>query len=171
MAHIEAVPHMRNDAAPPVGDETKIVFLAGAIKFWWLAICNGCEKLAEPKDLQPCPNCGVQSYDKMWGSFAHTRYIEWRDEVRKILIEEGFLTYAPHEAFKGTWTDKAQAINDAGIQMADLMLVLSPSGIETQGTDDEVEVAKRYGTPVGYATPWSIDRNMLIEYVRTLIYG
>lgn len=139
---IEAVAALHTDAAPSVGDHTKIIFLAGAIKYWW-----------EPG---------------MWDSPLHKEYIAWRNEVRAVLIDHGYLTYAPHEAFKGTWTERAQAINDAGIQMADLMLVLSPRDIPTLGTDDEVLIAERYGTPV-LSTPPSLGIRGLLSLLEVLL--
>jgi hypothetical protein len=129
--HIIA-PSLTTDAAPSVGDHTKLVFLAGAIKYWWDNDEDGHER---------------------WGGPEHTAYVAWRNMVRTFLIEHGCLTYAPHEAFKGTWTERAQAVNDAGIVAADLMLVLSPAHADTPGTDAEVEYARSVGTPVYYAPP------------------
>jgi hypothetical protein len=91
--------------------------------------------------------------------------VRWRNDVRALLIANGFLTYAPHEAFKGTWADRAQAINDAAIAASDVMLVLSPPGVITNGTDDEVDYAIKVGTRVEYAPPGT-RRTMVMHRVR-----
>ena len=79
--------------------------------------------------------------------------------MRRKLIEERFLTYAPHEAFKGTWDERAQAINDAAIRTADVFLKLSDEDIPSDGTDDEIRIAHEAGTAVGYAPPgYDLDR-------------
>lgn len=130
------VPDHETDAAPPVAKDTKFVFLAGAIKHWW--------------------------EQGMWDSTEHRDYLRWRNEVRAVLIEEGYLTYAPHEAFKGTWTERAQAVNDAGIAACDVMLVLSPEHIPTEGTDLEVDFAQRRGVRVVYAPPTMTTSEMLV---------
>lgn len=161
---VEPVAALHTDAAPSVGDHTKIIFLAGAIKHWWedCPWCYGRGNRLPDRVRDNIPGmmvsgqCTCRDCDgtgKVWDSPLHKEYVAWRDEVRAVLIDHGYLTYAPHEAFKGTWTERAQAINDAGIQMADLMLVLSPPHIPTFGTDDEVLIAERYGTPVLPAPP------------------
>lgn len=140
------------DAAPPERGSKGLIFLAGAIKYWWLKKCERCEAVL-PEDAKVCPFCNSSSIYELWGSPEHTAYVEWRDRIRRVLIENGYLTYAPHEAFKGTWDDKAQAVNDAAIAASDAALVLSPPGIPTIGTDDEVIYAKRVGTIVLYLPP------------------
>lgn len=147
------IPSLHTDAQPPVGDHTKVIFLAGAIKYWWLWECDICGDLQE-SDKGECPKSDCDGwYSELWGCDFHKAYLKWRDDVRHALIDLGYLTYAPHEAFKGTWHEKAQAVNDAGIAMSDLMLVLSPPNIPTEGTDDEVLYAKRVDTPILYAEP------------------
>ncbi len=154
-------PTLATDAAPPERGCKGIVFLAGAIKYWWLKKCirPGCYQIL-PEDATECTRrytsaqtgkpevCGSTDIQELWGGPMHTAYVAYRDRVRKLLIDAGYLTYAPHEAFKGTWDDRAQAVNDAGIAAADLMLNLSPEGAITVGTDDEVAYAERIGTPV-----------------------
>lgn len=151
-------PSLATDAQPPQVHDAPLIFLAGAIKYWWLWECDVCGDLQEAETgLRGACNkveCdGV--YAELWGTPYHDAYVEYRNNVRSALIEEGYLTYAPHEAFKGTWSEKAQAVNDAGIAMSDLMLVLSPPGIPTEGTDDEVAYARRVETPVMEAPPWT----------------
>lgn len=113
-------------AAPPVGDHTKIIILAGPVKYWW---------------------------DENWEMPEHWEYAKWRDEVSAALVEAKYLVYRPHEAFKGTWNEKAQAVNDAAIAVSDLMLNLSPPGVPSVGTDAECRYALTVGTPVMTAPP------------------
>lgn len=149
-------PTPETDAAPPERGCKGLVFLAGAIKNWWLSSCENCGHLWEPADPQePCPWCGDYARRELWGGPEHRAYVAWRNEVRAALVKAGYLTYAPHEAFKGTWTERAQAVNDAAIAAADLMVVMSPNGLVTEGTDAEVAYAERVGTPVVYAPPGS----------------
>lgn len=161
-------PTHATDAAPPERGCKGIIFLAGAIKYWWLKKCNrpGCGTIL-PEDAEVCTHeyrsaqtgryevCGSTDIHELWGGPEHVRYVQWRNDVRNFLILNGFLTYAPHEAFKGTWDPRAQAVNDAGIAASDAMLDLSPRGILTEGTDDEVRYAARVDTPVILAPPYS----------------
>lgn len=164
-----AIPSNDTDAAPPERGSQGLVFLAGAIKFWWLNWCEVCghlEDMSEP--VAVCPKCGTQGMEEFWGGPAHKAYVDWRNEVRSALIEANFLTYSPHEAFKGTWTNAAQAVNDAGISVASVMLVLSAPWVPSEGTDDEVAYAKRVGTPVIYAPPGT-DIKELLNSIREAI--
>lgn len=125
---------VHTDAGPSVGDHTPIIFLAGAIKYWW---------------------------DENWNSPAHRTYLQWRKDVRAALIEADYLTYAPHEALKGIWNESAQAINDAAIKASDLMLIVSSPATPSKGTDDERDYADSVGTPWIYAPPATGIDNML----------
>lgn len=136
------------DASPSVGDHTALIFLAGAIKYWW----------------QP----------GLWDSPLHRKYVAHRNDVRKRLIEAGYLTYAPHEAFKGTWVEAAQAVNDAAIRACSVMLVLSPfkhpetgETIITDGTDDEVRLAQKLRKPVYYHPPGD-GYGFLLDYLAAM---
>lgn len=149
------LPSLTTDAQPPQAEEAHFVFLAGAIKYWWLHECDTCGHLIEDPEEPACKKCKDGVYAELWGTPYHAEYVKWRDDVRQALIAAGCLTYAPHEAFKGTWHEKAQAVNDAGIAMSDLMLVLSPPGIPTEGTDAEIAYAYRVKTPVLYYPPAS----------------
>lgn len=181
-------PSHETDAAPPERGCEGMVFLAGAIKYWWLKKCNrpGCGHInaedarfctrryvsAQTGKMESCNWTGVY---EIWGTDEHTEYVNHRDYVRRALIQERFLTYAPHEAFKGTWSEAAQAVNDAGIAASDVMLVLSPPKIPTYGTDDEVAYARRVETPVIYVPPGSAQteskREFLIQSIRGVING
>lgn len=117
---VKMVPTMETDAAPPQ-DGVKMIILAGAIKHWW---------------------------DENWDTSEHWEYAQWRHEVSAALVAAGYLVYRPHEAFKGTWSERAQAVNDAAIAAADLMLILSEKHVPSEGTDVEEQYALRVGTPV-----------------------
>lgn len=114
------IPTMETDAAPPQ-DGVKMIILAGAIKHWW---------------------------DENWDTPEHWEYAEWRHEASAALVAAGYLVYRPHEAFKGTWSERAQQVNDAAIEAADLMLILSSEDTPSEGTDAEAEYAKAVGTLV-----------------------
>lgn len=157
-------PTPTTDAAPPERGCEGIVFLAGAIKYWWLKKCDRCQHICA-EDATFCPNCDWTGVYELWGSPEHQEYVTYRDHVRKLLIDDGYLTYAPHEAFKGTWDPRAQAVNDAGIAVSDLMLNLSPLYIPTEGTDDEVLYAARVGTPAIHIPPNSLSALALLTTV------
>lgn len=123
------------------GECKGIIFLAGAIKWWW--------------------------GPGRWDSPEHKQYVAHRNRVRAELIDEGYLVYAPHEAFKGTWTEKAQKVNDAGIEISDLMIVLSPPYADTAGTDAEMRYAARAGTPVAFYPPGS--NRPLAEFISDVL--
>lgn len=139
-------PTVQTDAAPPERGSQGLIVLAGAIKWWWLTTCDNCGWVGEGTNCR-CHR-GTPKLKVHWNSMEHRAYVGWRNYVRGALIEAGFLTYAPHEAFKGTWDDRAQAVNDAAIAAARLMVVMSPPGITTVGTDDETAYAGRVGTPI-----------------------
>jgi hypothetical protein len=105
----------------PGTEDAKIIFLAGAVAWWW---------------------------DANWDSPQHYEYLEWRNQVRTALIAGGFLTYAHYEAFKGTWNPVAQKINDYAITQSHLFLILTPDNIPSEGTDKEVLIAKQWHVPV-----------------------
>lgn len=160
----KAVPGMLVDAAPPDGD-VPLIFLAGAIKFWWLSRCKQCGLVGEDKQRGGAFNgfCPEGPYDlhlpnAFWSSPDHRAYLEHRDMVREVAIELGYLTYAPHEAFKGQWTERAQAVNDAAIRASNVMINMSPSFacgvvVITDGTDDEIITAREAGVPVEFIPP------------------
>jgi nucleoside 2-deoxyribosyltransferase len=110
----------------PIG-RPLLVMLAGPIKIWWA--------------------------DGMWDHPAHDQYTEWRDAVRVACIKAGFLVYSPHRAWQGAWNEAAQLVNDKAIEVADVMLDLTPDGIPAEGTDAETAYASAVGTPVVAAPP------------------
>lgn len=152
-----SVPTPETDAAPPEGDDTKLIMLAGAIKAWWMHKCAVCGRYHDkPTECEHTGtwwhNTGGVGTVPMWDSKLHRQYLAYRRDLQAALIATNrYLTYAPHNAFKGRWMElRAQAVNDAAIAAADLMVVMSPRDIPTDGTDDEVIKAAEVGTSVLY---------------------
>lgn len=104
-----------------------IVMLAGPIKIWW--------------------------DDTMWDSEAHRLYTQWRDALRVACVKGGFLVYSPHRAWQGAWSENAQRINDAAIEVCDVVLDLTPAGIPADGTAAELAHARQVGTHIVAAPP------------------
>lgn len=119
--------------------DPSLIFLAGPIKHWWTC----------------------------WESPLRHEYFKHREGVRESLVHEGYLTYAPWDAFKGAWTERAQAINDAAIAAADLVLVLTPNHIPADGTADEIAYARRVHTRV-LRWPPAADIELLLNACRHL---
>jgi len=103
------------------------VMLAGPIKYWWS--------------------------EGQWETPEHLEFIEWRDAVRVACVKAGFLVYSPHRAWQGAWHEDAQQVNDAAIEMADVVLDLTPPGIPNDGTLAERAYALMVGTTVIDAPP------------------
>jgi hypothetical protein len=103
-------------------EEPLVVMLAGPIKIWWTP--------------------------GQWDSPAHQEYVQWRDAVRVACVKAGFLVYSPHRAWQGAWSESAQRVNDMAIEMADVVLDLTPPDTEADGTLAEVAYADKVGTPV-----------------------
>ena len=103
-------------------DEPLVVMLAGPIKIWW------------------APG--------QWDSPPHREFVQWRDAVRVACVKAGFLVYSPHRAWQGAWSESAQRVNDMAIEMADVVIDLTPPGVEADGTLAEVAYADKVGTPV-----------------------
>jgi hypothetical protein len=80
--------------------------LVGPIDFWW---------------------------NENWDTPQHRTYKGWRNKVNRRLVEAGHLVYRPHEAFKGAWNERAQAVNDAAISIADCLVNLTPPGVPAYG--------------------------------------
>jgi hypothetical protein len=98
------------------------VFLAGPIRFWW--------------------------EDGQWDSPLHQQYTKWRDDVRVALVRIGCLVYSPHRAWQGRWNERAQAVNDAAIRAATVVIDLRIPGVPADGTEREIETAYQAGVPV-----------------------
>ena len=110
-----------------------IIFLAGPIKHWWTC----------------------------WGSDEHRLYLFHRDWVRRTLIDAGYLTYAPWDAFKGSWDERAQAINEQAIAISDLFINMTPPGIPAEETELEQSLAWSHGVPTTHAIPGLTKRDLL----------
>jgi hypothetical protein len=147
------VPTPETDAAPPEGDDTKMIMLAGAIKAWWMHRCPACHRYYD--NPATCLHLGTPFYKKvapdptipMWDSPEHQAYLEYRRDLQTALIATNrYLTYAPHNAMKGRWVESAQSVNDAAIEASDLMVIMSPENVPTEGTDSEVLTAAYVNT-------------------------
>lgn len=94
---------------------------------------------------------------KTWWGRIHSEeykaYAQWRDAVRVAVIREGHLVYSPNRAWQGAWHEAAQRVNDLAVIEADVVIVLTPPGVESVGTDAEVAVANHHGVEVIYAPP------------------
>ena len=113
------------------GPPPPIVVLAGPIRHWW----------------QP----------GQWDTPQHQEYVQWRDAVRVALVKAGCMVYSPHRAIQGSWNDAAQAINDAAISIAHVVVVLTPPGIPADGTAHEMGVATEIGVRLAPLPPGDID--------------
>lgn len=94
-----------------------------------------------------------------WGridSEEYRVYSEWRDLVRAELIHSGCLVYSPHRAWSGGWHESAQRVNDMAIIESDLVVAVTPEGVEARGTDLEIETAESHGVAVLHAPPGTL---------------
>ena len=121
-----------------------IVFLGGPIKHWW---------------------------DENWMTSEHFRYDEWRSKVEDACIAAGFLVYKPYTAWKGTWNEEAQELNDAVIRVIDVFIDMSPPGVPSKGTAEEKILAKELGTQIVEVGPpaiWADDDEVLNDLTEVL---
>lgn len=152
------VPTPQTDAAPPDGNVVKMVMLAGAIKAWWMHRCGLCGRFYDEPQARCC-HTGTPYMDSrdehptfpMWDSPLHREYLNFRNQFQAALIaSQRYATYAPHNAIKGRWHERFQGINDGAIYACDLMVVMSPKAVPTEGTDKEVITAAEADKPVIY---------------------
>lgn len=124
--------HGAYDGKSRTGTPAGIIMLAGPIKHWW---------------------------DENWLTAEHERYVEWRNRVTDTLVAGGYLVYQPHAAFKGTWNEKAQVVNNIVISICDALVVLTPDGVASVGTDEEIYQAKKQSKPIIPVAPpdWPAD--------------
>jgi hypothetical protein len=108
-----------------------IVSLVGPIQYWWNT----------PDD--------PHKFD----SFEAQEYRRWRQTLSDALVDQGHLVFRPHEAFKGTWDQRAQVFNDAMVQISDVVVVMGAYGIPSSGTDHEIRLAVSLGKHVISAPP------------------
>lgn len=90
--------------------EAPVVMLCGPIAHWW---------------------------DENWETKEHWDYVAWRNFLSDELVKAGYLVYRPHEAFKGTWNNKMQGVNNYVLNLCDFILNLNP-GVPSDGTDEEL---------------------------------
>jgi hypothetical protein len=136
----------QDGAARDPNYKSLIVFLGGPIKHWW---------------------------DENWMSPEHLRYDEWRSKVEETCIAAGFLVYKPFTAWKGTWNEQAQAVNNEVIRIVDVFIDLTPPGVPSIGTEEEREHASLIGRPIYDCPPPkhpSEDAQRLEDLVRVLTY-
>lgn len=105
---------------------TAIVMLAGPIKHWW---------------------------DENWETQEHWDYVAWREAVSSGLVDEGYLVYRPHEAFKGRWDERAQSVNDLVLRTSDVICNLTPPGVPSLGTDGEILYAQNHANALVVPAP------------------
>lgn len=128
-------------------NESKAVFLAGPIEWWW-----------------DCP----QEPNRFLSSPARI-YRHHRDQLRDFFVERGFLVYMPHQAFKGDWNEKMQPVNDYVLGLCDIIVDMTPTdipGIVANGTKHEVELAHKLNKLV-LTIPPGIDRKVLEMILET----
>jgi hypothetical protein len=122
-------------------NESKCVFLAGPIEFWW----------------------NTPSEPDRWNSMEAVKYRWHRDAVRDFFVARHFLVYMPHEAFKGDWNEKMQPVNDFVLSKSDIFVNMKPlhiPGLIANGTDHEEELARELGKIIVPLPPTSevVDR-------------
>jgi len=116
-------------ALPEPGKLPIKVVIGGPIKYWW------------------------SLPDAEWGTGRHAEYLQWRDAVEAAFVQAGFLVYMPYKAWRGSWHEHAQQVNDAAIEIADIFVYLTPPGIPDEGTQEEVAYAQELAVPVFYLPP------------------
>lgn len=130
--------------------EAPVVMPIGPVAFWW----------------------DTDEYQH-WNMPEHWHYVAWRERVNDALIEAGYLVYRHWEAFKGTWNNKMQDVNNIVLERADFIVNISPDIAWSDGVTEELEVAKRLGKEVISAPPpatraefsWAI-KNLLQELAK-----
>ena len=125
-------------------DQAATVLLAGPIKHWW---------------------------NENWGTPEHVAYDSWREMVCVDLVDAGYLVYCPHRAFKGKWTEKAQAVNDAALRLATIIVNLTPPGVPSQGTDAEMLYAHNFGSAIIVEAPPVEDTEAGLHQLRKKLFG
>lgn len=121
-----------------------LVFLAGPIDYWW---------------------------NENYHTHAHYKYLLWKEQVARALVEAGHLVYRPDQAFKGAWVEKAQGVNDFALGLVDSVVYLTPPGVPAYGTDAEVIVAGDMGKPVYHAPPGNTKEIAHLLYTLDDPYG
>jgi hypothetical protein len=90
---------------------------------------------------------------KHWDLPEHWHYVAWRERVNDALVEAGYLVYRHWEAFKGTWNNKCQGVNNQVLELADFVVSLKPDYAWSEGHDEEIAWAAASGKLVFYYPP------------------
>lgn len=110
--------------------EAPVVMLCGPIAYWW----------------------DTDTYQH-WDLPEHWHYVAWREALNDALVDAGFLVYRPHEAFKGTWNDKMQGINNQVLELSDVIINMTPEDVWSNGTDEEMAECIRQAKQVYHLPP------------------
>ena len=81
--------------------EAPVVMIIGPVAYWW----------------------DTDAYQH-WDLPEHWHFVEWRQRLNDALIETGFLVYRHWEAFKGTWNNRMQDINNIVLDRADYLSLI-----------------------------------------------
>lgn len=123
-----------------------LICLVGSIEYWW--------------NTPDEPN--------RFNSPAAVEYRQWRNDLSQLLVDNGYLVYRAHEAFKGGWDERAQIINDVAVVNADVILNMTPIGVPTgKGTRRELDLAQDYQVDI-MAAPPGTDLEWLIKNLQRM---
>lgn len=106
------------------------VMIVGPVAYWW----------------------DTDTYQN-WETPEHWHYVAWRERVNDALVEAGYLVYRHWEAFKGTWNDDMQEVNNFVLKRCDFIINIKPDFAWSVGTDEEMVRAKDWNKTVIYAPP------------------
>jgi hypothetical protein len=134
--------------------EAPVVMLIGPVAYWW----------------------DTDTY-KHWDLPEHWHYVAWRERLNDALIESGFLVYRHWEAFKGTWNNRMQEVNNYVLERSDFVVNMTPDYAWSEGVDEELDFANSLGQEVLMAPPpkteeefaWAI--KTLIEELKDRLSG
>lgn len=110
--------------------EAPVVMILGPVAYWW----------------------DTDTY-KHWDLPEHWYYVKWRERVNDALIENGYLVYRHWEAFKGTWNNKMQEVNNFVLERVDFVINIKPDYAWSDGTDEEMEYCRVNNRKVIFAPP------------------
>lgn len=110
--------------------EAPVVMIIGPVAYWW----------------------DTDTYQH-WNTPEHWHYVAWREQLCDALIESGYLTYRHWEAFKGTWNNKMQGVNNYILGLADYIINICPSSAWSEGTQEEMQECYRLNKKVIYGAP------------------
>jgi hypothetical protein len=111
----------------------------------------------------------IKAWWSEWDSPRHQEYTAWRDAVRVALVKAGCAVYSPHRAIQGRWNESLQQINDRAIAVSDLVVDMTPQGVEARGTAGERSVAEKNNVSIYDCPPSGPDGiSALLERVALL---